>query len=227
MQQMGKDSFEKLKQQEKVSTNQAANTYVSCVSHRVLKAMGEKPSDWEVVVFEDKSPNAFALPGKKIGVHTGMIDLAQNPDQLAAVIGHEIGHVLASHGNERVSQNIVAQGTMAAASLAIGQDTTKDQLLIAALGVGAQVGVLLPFSRKHETEADLLGLKYMSKAGFNPQEAANLWVQMKQKAGGSPPEFLSTHPSPDSRIKTLRKEADKYRSQYKKNDQNTQCSKPS
>lgn len=200
---MGEQSFEELKKKGKVSSNSKLNTEVKCITNALLTSMGEAPASWEVVVFEDASPNAFALPGKKVGVHTGMITLSQNQHQLAAVIGHEIGHVLANHGNERVSQNLLAQGALQAADLYLGRDSQTDQLIIGALGVGAQYGVLLPFSRKQESEADRLGIEYMAKAGFDPRQAPELWQVMKQKAGGGTPEFLSTHPSPSSRIKDL------------------------
>lgn len=214
MSSMGDESFEQLKKQGKVSNNKEDIQYVSCITTRVLRAMGEKPNEWEVKVFVDESPNAFALPGKNVGVHTGMIKLAKNQDQLAAVIGHEIGHVLANHGNERVSQNLIVQGGLVATQLALGNDSTTDGLIVGALGVGAQFGVLLPFSRKQESEADELGIKYMASAGFDPAGAPQLWKVMKTAGAGGQPEFLSTHPSPDSRISALSKLVPKYKNDY-------------
>lgn len=215
MAQMGDTSFEELKKQQTVSNDPAQNKYVKCVTHRLLESMGEKPSEWEILVFKDESPNAFALPGKNVGVHTGMLSLVKNQGQLAAVIGHEIGHVLANHGNERVSQGLLAQAGLTAADLVLGRDSKSDQLIVAALGLGAQFGVLLPFSRKQETEADRLGLKYMAESGFDPTQAAELWKLMSSAAGGgSPPEFLSTHPSPSSRIKDLSARAPNYMDAY-------------
>jgi predicted Zn-dependent protease len=202
MDQMGDQSFEELKKKQPQSKDPKQTQYVRCITDRLLTTMGENPSEWEILVFKDESPNAFALPGKNMGVHTGMLSLAKNQHQLAAVIGHEIGHVLANHGNERVSQGLLAQAGLTAADLFLGRDSQSDQLIVAALGVGAQFGVLMPFSRKHETEADRLGLKYMSEAGFDPRQAAELWKLMSG-GGKSPPEFLSTHPSPESRIKDL------------------------
>ncbi len=211
MDQMGDQAFGELKGQGKVSKDPAQNQYVQCITSKLLKEMGEDPKEWEMLVFEDESPNAFALPGKNMGVHTGMIKMVQNQHQLAAVIGHEIGHVLANHGNERMSQGLLAQAGLTAADLYLGRDSQSDQLIVAALGIGAQFGVLLPFSRKQETESDRLGLEYMAKAGFDPREAPKLWMLMNEKAGGgSPPEFLSTHPSPSSRIKDLSKRAPDY-----------------
>lgn len=223
MSQLGDGSFEELKKKQPVSKDPAQNNYVKCVTHRLLKSMGENPSEWEVLVFEDKSPNAFALPGKNVGVHTGMLNLVKNQDQLAAVIGHEIGHVLANHGNERVSQGIVAQAGLTVADVVLGRDSRSDEMIVAALGIGAQFGVLLPFSRRQETEADRLGLKYMAESGFNPQEAAELWRLMSAEAGEGPPEFLSTHPSPQSRINDLSQRASDYVETYQAVKSKPQC----
>jgi predicted Zn-dependent protease len=200
---LGDQSFEELKKKAPLSTDPKENGLTVCITERLLQAMGENPKEWEIKVFKDDSPNAFALPGRNVGVHTGMIKLVENLDQLAAVIGHEIGHVLAQHGNERVSQSLAAQAGMGVAQLALGNNTQQDQMILAALGIGAQVGVLLPFSRGQETEADRLGLQYMAEAGFDPRQAAKLWDLMSKQGGGSPPQFLSTHPSHESRIKDL------------------------
>lgn len=223
MDKMGANSFEELKAKGNVSNNQEYNKVVTCLSHDLLKAAGQNPSEWEVKVFNDESPNAFALPGKKIGVHTGMIKLAKNNEQLAAVIGHEIGHVLAEHGNERVSQGMMAQGGLLVANIALGANNDpKSKIALAAIGLGTQVGILLPFSRKHETEADRLGVQYMATAGYNPKQAAQLWVEMS-KGGSSGPEFLSTHPSPSSRIKDLDSYANKYLESYQNNKNKSRC----
>ncbi len=211
---MGDESFNELKKKGKLSQDSSDKRYVRCVTDRVLRAMGENPGLWEVEVFVDDSPNAFALPGNNVGVHTGMIKLAENQDQLAAVIGHEIGHVLANHGNERVSQNLVVQGGLIATQLALGNDSKTDGLIVGALGIGAQFGVLLPFSRKQESEADELGVKYMAAAGFDPRQAPRLWEVMKSKGAGGQPEFLSTHPSPDTRISKLSSLAPSYMQSY-------------
>jgi predicted Zn-dependent protease len=217
MDQMGDASFDQLKQKSKLSKDKAKINKVTCISHRVLQAMGEKPSEWSIEVFEDESPNAFALPGKNIGVHTGMMSLVENDDQLAAVIGHEVAHVLSNHGNERMSQGLITQAGMTIAQVTLGENTAQNQLILGALGLGAQLGVLLPYSRKHETEADVLGLKYMSLAGFAPEQAAKLWVKMSQNSGGkAPPEFMSTHPSNQTRITKLSSLAPEYRVKFYK-----------
>ena len=225
MNQMGDQSFEAMKKKTPPAQDKEQFRRIRCITDRLLLAMDEDPKKWEVEIFKDKSPNAFALPGKNMGIHTGMIDLAQNNAQLAAVIGHEIGHVIAKHGNERVSQGLAAQVGMGVAGVALGADTVKDQAILAALGLGMQFGVLQPFSRKHETEADELGLKYMAKAGFDPREAAELWKIMSKKSGDGPPEFLSTHPSPSTRIKNLSKLAKDHMKIYENASKSPECSK--
>lgn len=204
---MGALSFEQIKENGQPSRNRQQVAYVECVAARIIEAMdGERVGDWEVVVFEDESANAFALPGRKIGVHTGLLAVAENQDQLASVIGHEIGHVLADHSNERVSQANLAQGAMAVAAItgAASGMSPEQQQLFALLGVGVQVGVLLPYSRIHESEADRIGLDLMANAGFEPAESVSLWQNMG-RGGGAPPEILSTHPSNRTRIKDLNK----------------------
>lgn len=225
MNDMGAASFSQMQQQTPPSSDAKAVSYVQCISDALLVAAGEKPSKWEVKVFNDDTPNAFALPGNKIGVHTGMIKLAQTPDQLAAVIGHEIGHVQARHGAERVSMNAVTQtGQQLGAAILQGSET--GQLTMAALGLGAQFGVLLPYSRKHESEADFIGLQLMAKAGFEPQESVKLWQVMAQYAGGqAPPEFMSTHPSDKTRIKELSDAMPKAMALYRPNLRPS-CKKP-
>jgi len=161
------------------------------------------PSSWEVEVFNDDSANAFALPGGKIGVHTGLLKVAVNQDQLATVIGHEVAHVLAGHSNERASTNLATQGALEALNVLSGPASPAKSRTLAVLGVGAQVGVLLPFSRAQESEADVLGLDLMARAGFDPRQGPALWENMA-RVGGSPPELLSTHPSSATRIAALR-----------------------
>jgi len=211
MNKMGIDSFQQLKANNKVSTDNNKKQYVNCVANHIIQALPQEWSgrDWEVVVFEDDSANAFALPGGKIGVHTGLLDVAETPSQLAAVIGHEIAHVLARHGAERVSLQVASQTGLQLADVIARQQvegSTEQQILMAGLGIGTQVGILLPFSRTHESEADQYGLNLMARAGFNPAESITLWENMdKASKGQRPPEFLSTHPEPDNRILALQK----------------------
>lgn len=205
MQTMGAQSFQQLKSQTPVDSTPQTNTYVKCVADTITKVAAAEggPTNWEVVVFKDDSANAFALPGGKIGVHTGLLKVATTQDQLATVLGHEVGHVLAHHGNERVSQQFGAELTLAAANELIGSKSTQSGLLMAALGAGAQYGVLLPFSRKQESEADQIGLDLMAKAGYDPHQSIDLWKNMEKAGGGQPPEWLSTHPSHGTRISDL------------------------
>ncbi|MBN8553926.1 MAG: M48 family metallopeptidase [Deltaproteobacteria bacterium] len=205
MDQMGSQAFSEMKTATPVNKETKANQYVQCIVSALLKQVDASVApEWELVVFEEpKTVNAFALPGGKIGVYTGMMKVATTQDELAAVIGHEIGHVIARHGNERVSTALVAEGGLAAVSAAMDKKDTKFNLLMAALGLGAQFGVLLPHSRTQESEADRIGLELMAKAGFNPNAAVQLWKNMAKESGGEPPEFMSTHPSHQTRISRL------------------------
>jgi predicted Zn-dependent protease len=164
---------------------------------------------WEVTVFkDDKTANAFALPGGKIAVYTGIFPMAKTEAGLAAVMGHEVVHALARHGAERMSQtqatNVGVQVLGAAAGVGTG-NAALGQATMAALGAGAQVGMLLPFSRKHESEADYIGILLAADAGYDPRESVALWERMTQMSGGAPPEFMSTHPSHETRIEQLKK----------------------
>lgn len=165
-----------------------------------------KEFSWEFNLVDDpKTVNAFCMPGGKVVVYTGLLKVTQNEDALACVMGHEIGHALAHHGNERMSQQMVAQLGIESIDIALSQKPSQTrEIFKTAAGVGANVGVLLPFSRKHESEADEIGLYLMAMAGYNPNEAAPLWDRMNKMAGSRPPEFLSTHPNPEKRSETLK-----------------------
>jgi len=162
---------------------------------------------WDVTVIkDDKTVNAFALPGGKIAVYTGIFPVAKTEAGLAAVLGHEVTHALARHGAERMSQGLVAEIALNAAAIGLqlkGSDPQSSSAIMQALGLGAQVGVLLPFSRAHESEADHVGIILAAQAGYDPREAIHLWERMEQAGGGQPPEFVSTHPSHGTRIKQL------------------------
>lgn len=200
---MGVTAFSQQKEATPASRDTARKNYVQCVAGQLLVAMGEKPADWEVVLFEDKQVNAFALPGRKIGVYTGLLGVANSPDMLAAVIGHEIGHVIARHSNERLSTQYAAQTGLAVVQALGGEMTEQKKLIYGALGLGAQYGVILPYGRKQELEADRIGLELMARAGFNPKDAVTLWENMSRAGSGQPPQFLSTHPSNQTRIRDL------------------------
>jgi predicted Zn-dependent protease len=171
--------------------------------------------NWEFNLIDDSSINAWAMPGGKVAVYTGLLPVARNDTGLAVVMGHEIAHVVADHGNERMSQGLLAQLGATALSTALSQHPAQTQnLFMAAYGLGAQVGVLLPYSRLQESEADRLGLIFMALAGYDPRAAVDFWKRMAAaKEGGSPPEFLSTHPTDQKRIQQIQEyipEAMKY-----------------
>jgi predicted Zn-dependent protease len=170
---------------------------------------------WEYNLVDDKAVNAWCMPGGKIVVYTGLLPITQNEAALAAVMGHEVSHALLQHGNQRMSQQMGTEAVGLGLSVALSSKPAATQnLFMTAFGVGSQIGVLLPFSRKHELEADDWGLKFAAMAGYNPQEAINLWKRMEAASNGQkPPEFLSTHPSEANRIQQLEKlmpEAMKY-----------------
>lgn len=220
MAQMGDQSFAQLKKTTKISSDPKLNNKIKCLARRIVTNMDQDNdfSEWEVTVFDDKQVNAFALPGKNIGVYTGLIKAAKNNDQIASVLGHEVGHVLAEHGNERVSQNLVVQGGLLASSIALDTGSSaKNNLIIASLGIASQVGVLLPFSRKHESEADEIGQNLMAKAGFDPRESVAFWKIMQKEGGSAPPEWLSTHPANQSRINGLESNMEKAMGIYQEN----------
>ena len=203
MDQMGVAAFTEMKKTTEVEKAVATNQYVDCVANGVIAALpSAQKRNWEVVVFKDDSANAFALPGNKIGIQTGILKVANDQNQLATIVGHEIGHVLAQHGNERVSIQYASQTTQQLLGTLL-EGTERGAMVMAAMGVGAQYGVALPFSRSHETEADIIGLKLMAKAGFDPRASVTLWHNMAANSNGAPPEFMSTHPSNQSRIKGL------------------------
>jgi predicted Zn-dependent protease len=208
--QMGAQSFQQMKSETPSNSDPAINAYVHCVTDPITRAARDqtKISSWEVVVFKDATANAFALPGGKIGVHDGILKVAKTDAQLAAVLGHEVGHVIARHGAERVSQQVATSGGIGLISSFLGgqSNSATSQLLMAGLGMGAQVGLLLPWGRTQESEADLIGEDLMARAGFDPRQSTELWKNMKAASGGSaPPQWLSTHPADDTRIANLEK----------------------
>jgi len=200
MTQMGLQAFENIKKETPVDASTAANRYVNCVAQAITREVG---GSWEVVVFKDESANAFALPGRKIGVNSGLLTVAENQHQLATVIGHEIAHVLSHHSNERVSQKFAVEQGLGLITALSNPQTGTGRSLMGLLGVGAQYGILMPYSRVQEAEADRLGLTLMARAGFNPAESISLWRNMSTTGGAQPPEFLSTHPSHSTRISGL------------------------
>jgi len=204
---MGEQAFDSMKTKQKVLSQPVSNQYVKCIADAITRHVPKSVFDgkWELVVFDDPQVNAFALPGGKIGVYTGLMGITENQHQLAAVIGHEVGHVIAEHGNERMSSSaLIGVGMEVTNQLLQANEIASSNLIMAGLGLGVQVGVQLPFSRTHESEADLIGLNLMAKAGFDPQQSVNLWQNMAKASGDNrQPELLSTHPLPTTRIDTL------------------------
>ncbi|WP_299222496.1 M48 family metallopeptidase [uncultured Aquimarina sp.] len=161
---------------------------------------------WEYNLIDDKAVNAWAMPGGKIAFYTGILPIAKTETGVAAIMGHEVVHAIANHGQQRMSAGQIQQVAGVATAVAVsGQNEQTQQIVGQAFGLGSQFGVMLPFSRSHETEADKIGLTLMAIAGYNPDEAAELWKRMKANSGGqAPPEFMSTHPSNDTRIANLK-----------------------
>ncbi|HDN27356.1 MAG TPA: M48 family peptidase [Thioploca sp.] len=205
---MGNEAFKQIKQQTPTEASDGVNRYVTCVANAILK-VSDSPMQWEIVIFRDDTANAFALPGGKVGVHTGLLDVAENQHQLAAVVGHEIAHVLENHSNERVSQEFAVQQGLGLAQALGNPQSQTGQMLMGLLGLGVQVGITLPYSREHESEADEKGLYLMAKAGFDPRESVKLWQNMSQSGGEQPLEFFSTHPSHETRMVRLNQAMDR------------------
>ena len=176
------------------------------VKSRLAGATGKSGEgfEWAVSVIRDEQVNAFCLPGGKIVVYTGILPVAQNEAALATVMGHEMAHATSRHGAQRVLQQSLTQTAMTGVAVSLGDmDYDKQRAIMGALGAGAQFGVLMPFGRKHESEADEIGLFYMARAGYDPQESIRFWQRMEQAGRAGPPEFLSTHPSHGTRIAQL------------------------
>jgi predicted Zn-dependent protease len=204
---MSATQFQSLKQETPISRDPTYNAMVRRVGERIAYVAGpDMPNaQWEFVVFDDDEQiNAFAMPGGKVAVYTGIFKVVKTDDDLAIVMGHEVAHVAAGHGNERMSHQILATGGAAALQLGTtDMDSDEQALLLGAYGVGSQLGVMLPYSRYHESEADEIGLIYAAKAGYNPQAAISFWQRMEALSSTETPEFLSTHPANSTRISQL------------------------
>ncbi|WOD44010.1 M48 family metallopeptidase [Hwangdonia lutea] len=193
---------------------------IAVAAERWLNANGHQgyltDYKWEYTLVEDKTVNAWCMPGGKIVFYTGILPIAKGETGVAAIMGHEVAHALANHGQQRMSAGMLQQAAAVGLNVALKDDDNLE-LYNQAFGIGSQVGVMLPFSRAHETEADKIGLYLMAIAGYNPDEAAELWKRMKANSGGqSPPEILSTHPSNDSRIANLKALAPQAKAEAKK-----------
>jgi len=202
---LGKQSYKQILKKEKESEDLQLNKIVLRTAKRIIAVSHMPNLDWEVKLIESEQKNAFALPGGKIAIYTGILAVAQNEAGLATVISHEIAHVIARHGAQRMTQQILLQGAMIGAGLSM-KNKTQRNLILAALGVGVLYGFTLPFSRSHESEADQIGLIYMANAGYDPNEAIKFWKRfsdIKEKKG--PPEWASTHPADRTRMRGLKR----------------------
>lgn len=220
--------YDQFLKENKLSTDQQATAMVKRIGNRVQGAVerylsANNMSDqlqgykWEFNLVESKDVNAWCMPGGKVVVYTGILPVTKTEEGLAVVMGHEIAHAVAEHGNERMSQGLLANlGGMALQEALSNKPQQTQQLWMTAFGLGAQFGVLLPFSRTQESEADHLGLIFMAMAGYNPNEAITFWERMAaNKGGSSPPEFMSTHPADDTRIAEIKKELPEAMRYYK------------
>lgn len=213
-------------QQANLSDDQSEVRRLRQVGDRVIQAVEQYLADngqsqltegynWEINLIDDDLVNAWAMPGGKIAFYTGIMKLFKSDDEIAVVMAHEIAHAIASHGGERMSQMLVAQLGGVALDVALADKPQQTRTLAqAAYGLGSQIGVLLPFSRTHESEADELGVYFMTMAGYNPQAAVDFWRTMAAQGGGAPPEFLSTHPSNETRIRNLQRLVPVARNKY-------------
>jgi predicted Zn-dependent protease len=203
---LGLQSYQQVLAQSQSITSGPELEIVKRVAGRLATATGKAGQgfDWKVSLIRDEKVNAFCLPGGKIVVYSGILPVAQNEAALAAVLGHEMAHATSRHGAQRLLQQNLAQTAMTGIALSISDmDYDRQRAVMGALGAGAQFGILMPFSRDHESEADHIGLTYMARAGYDPRESVRLWKRMDESSGRQPPEFLSTHPSHGTRIQQL------------------------
>jgi predicted Zn-dependent protease len=224
--QMGQQAFASMKSEIRISNTRVSNRLVQCIADELLKHVDSSvySGEWEVVVFDDDQVNAFALPGGKIGVYTGLLKVAKNQHQVAAVVGHEIGHVIAKHGNERMSNSaLIGIGQQAVGQVLATNEVAQTPAIMQALGIGLQFGSL-KYSRVHESEADDIGLTLMAKAGFVPSESVELWKNMSAlSSGNNQPEFMSTHPAPATRIANLQSQLTAAQKLYKAVNNKPNC----
>jgi predicted Zn-dependent protease len=199
---LGAQSYNEILSKEKVSQNLRLNQMIQRVGKR-LAAVSHMPDlDWEFKVIESSQQNAFALPGGKVAFYTGIMQVCKNESGVATVMGHEIAHAIARHGAQRMTQQMLITGLMSAASISMSDSKSK-ALILGAFGLGVNYGLTLPFSRSNESEADEIGITYMAKAGYDPNEAIKFWTRFQNSKGEQPPEFMSTHPSDGTRIQGL------------------------
>ncbi|TZF90890.1 M48 family metallopeptidase [Cognatilysobacter lacus] len=208
--QLGEQAFAQAKAQTPQSGNAQETGYVRCVVDSITRQLpAGYQGRWDVALFQKDEPNAFALPGGNVGVYTGIFKVARNQDQLAAVLAHEIGHVISRHHEERITRQLESQTIVGLAGAVIGSryGANAGNAVSQYGAAGAQALFLLPNSRAQETEADVVGQQLMARAGYDPRQAVNLWQNMIAASQSRPPEFLSTHPDPQSRLNELSQRA--------------------
>lgn len=216
-------SWDELKRSTPTSNDPRYTSRLSTIGDRISRGAGRADQAWEYTVFDQNSLNAFVLPGNRVGFYKGMMDFVDNDDQIAAVMGHEVGHVAGSHARERYSLQVASQAAVVGTAVLGGTALSRrcnnvpaeqrqscinganrnTQYLVQAIGLGAQLGLVLPYSRRHETESDLLGANYAYRAGYDPYQSVRLWEKMAERNQNRQPEFLSTHPDPANRAQTL------------------------
>ncbi len=204
---LASSSYKELLQKSKLSTDAAAVEMIRRVGKRIAAVSNQPDFQWEFNLIDDpKMVNAFCMPGGKVAFFSGIMPICKNEDGVAAVMGHEVAHAIAKHGSERMSQQLLLNfGAISLGTAMRNKPETTRALANLAFGVGANVGFVLPYGRMQESEADRIGIIYAAKAGYNPEEAISLWLRMDEHAKGQqPPEFLSTHPSHETRIQQLK-----------------------
>lgn len=219
---LGLQSYREVLSQSEVVTSGPELELVQRVATRLARAVGKSADgfDWQVSLINSPQANAFCLPGGKIAVFTGILPITRDEAGLAAVMGHEMAHAVARHGSQRLLRTNLAQTIMMGAQFSfIDMDWNQRRMVLAALGAGAQYGVLLPFSRGHETEADEMGVTYMARAGYDPRQAVEFWERMQAQGGSATPEFASTHPAHETRIAHLRQILPKALEEYSRTAQ--------
>jgi predicted Zn-dependent protease len=199
LQQAALQAWAQVRQQTPAWNNRTAQQRLERVGMRIANGAGRGNQSWEFQMFDSPQKNAFVLPGNKVGFYRGLYEICDFDDWIATVLGHEVGHVTGRHAAERYSRELATQTALQVAGTQI-----NSRIAMAALGLGAQVGLSLPFSREQEAEADILGLNYMHAAGYDVRQAIPFWNRMSASGGSRPPEFLSTHPDPTNRIERIR-----------------------
>jgi len=216
---LGAQSYAEMLSKEKVSSDPKSNEIVTRVGQRIAAVANQPDYKWEFKVIDSNVQNAFCLPGGKIAVYKGLLPVAKNEAGLATVMSHEVVHAIARHGGQRISANLGLVGGMVALQATALKNNSNAQYIMAALGLGAQVGLMLPYGRSHETEADEVGQILMARAGYDPSESVHFWERFGETtkgAGAAVPEFLSTHPSSGKRVESLKEQLPKAQSEYNK-----------